>query len=74
MLNFFMVIPSRTPPGFVVEGCPVANGGPECSRGCGGWYRISTAALTQAFLASSLNPAGYAVRFQIVCDKHQSVR
>lgn len=56
MLNFFMVIPSRTPPGFQILGCPVGNGGAECSRGCGGWYRIPTAALTQAYLANSLNP------------------
>ena len=55
MLNFFMIIQSTTPPGFEILGCPVGNGGAECSRGCGGWYRISTAVLTQAYLANSLN-------------------
>lgn len=46
----------NAPPGFKIEGCPVGNGGSECSRGCGGRYKISTAALTQAYLAGSLNP------------------
>lgn len=36
-------------------GCPVANGGKECVRGCGGRYRITDAAIRRAIQAGKLN-------------------
>jgi hypothetical protein len=40
----------------VVEGCPVASGGRECLRGCGGHFRITSDALTKATVEGRIDP------------------
>lgn len=59
MLHFFITQHRSTvlaPSAFQIVGCPVGDGRAECSPFCGGVMPISTGALTQAFLANSLNP------------------
>lgn len=44
------------PPDFEVLGCPIGDGKAECWPRCGGWYPISTKALTKAVLNRRINP------------------
>ena len=44
----------------IVEGCPVADGGPPCCRNCGGgWPRtkITTVAMTRAVRIQRIDPS-----------------
>ena len=47
---------NNIPDGFSVPGCPVADGGRECMRGCGGFYPISTQKLTELVVAGRFQP------------------
>jgi hypothetical protein len=44
----------RALPGFQVQGCPTAEGQSECTRGCGGFHRLSTDALTRKVIDDSV--------------------
>lgn len=50
----FLVANSLVPKDFEVDGCQVSIG-KEC-RGCGGWYKITSANLTRAVLTQTINP------------------